>query len=81
MMNYQGRLYTGLHDCSKDRIERPTLRDGSQEPLKPEVVHVTIGKPAFLPHLIFYVHFRYKLQYFGHVGEEKSRVDQLKLEK
>ena len=80
-MNYQGRLYMGLHDCSKDRIERPKWRDGSQERLKPEVVHVTIGKPAFLPHLLFNVHFRYKLQHFGHVGKEKPRVDQLELEK
>ena len=52
-MNYQGRLYMGLHDCSRDRIDRPPWRDGSQGSLKPEVVHVTIGNPAFLPHLIF----------------------------
>ena len=38
-------------------------------------------KTSFYAHLIFYVHFRYKLQYFGHVGEEKSRVDQSELEK
>ena len=55
---------------------------GSVRPCSEEVVYVIIGNPAFC--LALYLtgaHFRGELHHVGHVGEQKSSVDQSEFEK